>query len=208
MRLPVLMCTAFAALYGCGSSKSASDTPATTKSELEGTWNTACGLSDPGSTSYDVITESYTGTAFKGLQQSYSDAACTTKTFSLRATGTFTSGTAVTTPTGAKTLDIKPTGVYFTLNSATYVDQFNGTAEGSTKICGGGWVINQEKQVTDVLCKDSADFATIEDTNFGIYKITGSQLTEGESGDKGTATDASSAAKRPAAFSARSATKS
>lgn len=173
--------------FGCGSSNDKGST-----SELDGTWVGTC--------SADKETSSKENRMFGSGQVTvtlinYSDLVCGNLTLEMVISRPFATGAAVTTPAGAKESTFSPTTkMTVTLRTDEFVSLFNGTA-GNTAVCGGGFVKNQAKEVTAAACKDDDFFDTT--TVYNIYKIDGTKLYRGACGDKGTATDCTSATKRP-----------
>jgi hypothetical protein len=196
-----------AAMLSCGAQEDkAADA---TKSEFEGTWTTKCGTDEDGDNPvYDTDSTTYSGKTMTGVSQSYSDKDCTTKSIGIRGTATFESGEAVTKPEGAKTLDTTLTTVFVTVSQAELVAYFNLDSETSKMLCGGGWVIDKEKELTAELCKGSEGFEDMFKQSFSIYKVDASGLWIGKTGEKDSASDGSTAAKRATEFGKRASTKS
>lgn len=127
----------------------------------------------------------------------YSDVSCATETLAIVISRPFSTGAAVTTPAGAKESTFPPaTKVTVTLKTDELVSVYNGTAGSAQATCGGGFVKNQTKEVTAANC-GGVDGLFDTTTVHNIYKIDGTKLYLGDCGDNGTATDCTSAAKRP-----------
>jgi hypothetical protein len=145
----------------------------------------------------------YKGNTATATIVSYSDSACTQKLSTLVISATFTSGEAVATPSGAKTLDSTISSMAVTLHTDAYVQAYNGEAEGESKVCGGGWSKDVARTLSAADCADTASLKTVFDKSYGIYKVEAGVLYEDDSGDPGSATDGSSAEKRPTSFETR-----
>ena len=201
---PLILIAALSTLAACGA-KDEDEEDA--KGPLEGTWSVTCGTDDATveAPDYDKMTRTFSSNTVASIYEGFSDAACATATFSLRFESTFTIGDAVTTPTGATSADFTPTKRFVTVSNADFLAAFNGTAEGSTATCGGGFVLNTEKELTEALCKNDSIFKF--EVVYSIFKIDGAKLYQGKIGDTGTATDGSAATKRPTEFEPRPMTK-
>lgn len=187
--LKVISVATIAALtFACGADNDEGST-----SELDGTWVGTC--SADGDT-FSKITQVFGSGQVTATLNAYSDVSCATETFAIVLSRPFSTGAAVTTPAGAKESTFSPTTkVTVTLKTDESVALFNGTA-GNAATCGGGFVKNQTKEVTAANCGgDDGFFDTT--TVHNIYKIDGTKLYVGDCGDDGTATDCTSAAKRP-----------
>lgn len=195
------------AVVGCGSKDEKSEA---SPSELEGSWTQSCGTDDASADEpeYDATTAVYKGNTATATIVSYSDSGCTQKLFTFVLSATFTSGESVATPSGAKTLDLTISSLAATLHTDAYVQAFNGEAEGSSKACGGGWSKDLARTLSAADCADTASMKAIFDKSYGIYKIEAGVLYEGDLGDDGSATDGSSAEKRPTSFETRTSSKS
>jgi len=179
--------------------------------ELEGKFTTPCGTDDAADVeekTYSVSVWTFEGNTVTASDDSYSDSGCTVKLISATQKGTFALGEALTSPAGAKALDITPTETIFTIYDENYVALFNGETEGQEKICGGEWVSGQAKKLTNALCnkETDGDFRKIEDKFYGVFKLDGKNLFLGKSDDTAD-TDGSSATKRAKALDSRPAVK-
>ena len=187
--LKVISAATIAALtFACGANNDEVST-----SELDGTWVGACSADDDG---FFKFTDMYGSGQGSFTLNEYSDISCATETLALVGSRPVSTGAAVTTPAGAKESTFSPTTkVTVTLKTDESVALFNGTA-GNAATCGGGFVKNQTKDVTAANCGgDDGFFDTT--TVHNIYKIDGTKLYVGDCGDDGTATDCTSAARRP-----------
>lgn len=183
---------------GCGKKEDEDED----ETELEGTWVKACGSDNPQSEEpdYDKSLVNFDEDEFTAEIQSFSDAACATKTSTMNMTGTFTVGDAVEAPAGAKAYTVKTAAVTMTLHDAETVKAYNGETEGSTAICGGNWTIDVAHAMSTELC--GAEVFTVSDT-YDVFKIDGDKVYFGETGDEGSATDGSTAEKRPTTLETR-----
>ncbi len=190
--------------FGCGKEEEESEDDADV---LTGTWSMTCGTSDTGENkSYDTLTKTFkSGTMTIGYVE-FSDATCTTKTQTVAATATYTIGEAVTAPAGATAAESTVQTFSLTLHTAEDVADANG-ADGAAAVCGGGFVLNTAKTLTKEACASTDGYNTIYDTNFGVFKIDGNNLYEGDPGADGSATDGTTAAKRPTALETRASVK-
>jgi hypothetical protein len=189
-------------VIGCGKKDKTSSTR--NSSQLEGRWTRACGT-DPEVTEeakqYDSTIIVFKDSSFSATIDLFSDSSCKTKLYSTTTKGSFIIGGDLLSPTGAKAIDYTPTESIFTLYEESYVQQFNGEVEDSSKVCGGGWVLGQSKTLTNALCKNGL-FSDIDDKNYDLFKIDGKSLFEGDSSGS-EETDGSSAAKRPKILATR-----
>jgi hypothetical protein len=137
---------------------------------------------------------------------SYSDNACATATFTFRAVATYTGGTSVDSPAGAKQIDVSVTKLVFNVKTDDFVAAFNGThAGGGTAICGGGFVKDTDKELSASNCANDAVYKSFFGTQYSIYKIDGSKMYDG---DCEGANDCTTAAKRSTTLSTEYVTKS
>ena len=182
---------------GCGKEEEKKTT------DLEGVWTKACGTDDAAddeNKSYNITTVTYAQNNITGTSQVYSDAACTVKIFGFRLAGTFVIGDSVTTLAGAKAIDTTPSVVFMTVNNADIVKSYNGESAGGTqKYCGGGFVLDVEKQLTTADCGDSQT-----KTSYDVFVLSGSSLTFGNADGAGVA---ESSDKRPTTLETRPYTK-
>lgn len=188
---------------GCGEK----DDEEAAKGELEGTWDQTCGSDDPATSTkrdFDVTTVVFTATDFTYTSTQYgSDSTCATKSITLKLSGTYKGGDAVTTPAGAKALDLTPVGLALTLHSDEEVSNFN---EGS--VCGGGWVKDTEKVVTKEACAGVDEIVATFDPQFTIYKVDGTNLYMGDStASEAAGKDGKTAANRENVLETRAAVK-
>jgi hypothetical protein len=195
-----------ASLGACGGDDKDSD-GSSGASGLDGTWVEACGTDgSPANdeSQYDTATLVFAGTKATKTTITYSDKKCQTKSHSGRIIATIVdSGKAVSKPDGALSLDTKLDEMYVTPLTDDLVATLNGTLPGGKPFCGGGFVKDVEKQIVYDAC-DADDRAGSPDTvDYGIYKIDGTTLYDGDSGDPGDADDGSTPDKRPTAFAAR-----
>jgi len=200
--LKVISVATIAALtFACGANNDEGST-----SELDGTWVGTCSVA--GATS-SKVTETFDSGQVTATFSDYSDVSCATETLAIAISNPFSTGAAVTTPAGAKESTFSPTTkVTVTLKTDELVAVYNGTV-GDTVTCGGGFVKNKAKEVTAASCGSGnlkGFFATT--TVYNIYKIDGTKLYGGDCGAAGTATDCTSAAKRPTTLSTDFLTKS
>ena len=199
--LKVISVATIAALtFACGADNDEGST-----SELDGTWVGAC--SADGDTS-SKITQVFGSGQVTLTANVYSDVTCATETLVYVVSRPFSTGAAVTTPAGAKESTFSPTTkVTLTVKTDEIVSAFNGTA-GNTATCGGGFEKNKAKEITAASC--GTDFKDFFDTTtvYNIYKIDGTKLYGGDCGADGTATDCTSATKRPTTLSTDFLTKS
>lgn len=178
-----------ASTFSCGKE----DDKAATASEIDGTWSSTCKSDNNGGFEKTVfVIAGGTGVMTSGT---YSDVACTTATSLMAMTSSFTAGSAVTAPAGAKELNMKGLSITFTYNTADDVSEAN-----ATNICGGGFVKDQPKTVTATDCANTEGLKDSFKEEFSIYKVDGNKLYTGDCGDEGTATDCSAATKRPSAL--------
>ena len=188
--LKVISVATIAALtFACGANNDEVST-----SELDGTWVGACSADDDG---FFKFTDMYGSGQGSFTLNEYSDVSCATETLALVGSRPVSTGAAVTTPAGAKEITFSPkTKVTLTLKTDELVAFYNGTA-GNTAICGGGFVKNKAKEVTAASCGSNLEDSFDTTTVYKIYKIDGTKLYIGDCGDAGTATDCTSATKRP-----------
>jgi archaellin len=100
----------------------------------------------------------------------------------------------VTTPAGAKEIDVTHKSVMVTLKGQQTVDEFN-----SGKVCGfEDWALDTAKDVSGKVCGD--DGKTLDAPVFDIFDVVVSSLKFGE---KDFDHDGTIAAKRPVALSAK-----
>ena len=189
--LKVISVATIAALtFGCGANNDEGST-----SELDGTWVGTC--SADGDDTFSKITQVFGSGQVTLTFNAYSDVSCATETQAIVVSRPFSTGAAVTTPAGAKESTFSPTTkVTVTLKTDEIVSVYNGTV-GDTATCGGGFVKNQSKEVTAASCGSNLEGFFDTTTVHNIYKIDGTKLYVGDCGDDGTATDCTSAAKRP-----------
>jgi hypothetical protein len=198
--LKVISVATIAALtFACGADNDEGST-----SELDGTWVGTCSADDD---TFSKMTQMFSSGQVTGTFNDYSDASCATETLAIVISRPFSTGAAVTTPADAKESTFSPTTkVTVTLKTDELVSAFNGTA-GNSATCGGGFVKNQTKEVTAANC-GGVDGLFDTTTVYSIYKIDGTKLYIGDCGDGGTATDCTSATKRPTTLDTNFLTKS
>ena len=185
--------------FGCGSSSS---NEKGSTSELDGTWVTACRPDwdrNSNKTTIEFGSGQFTFTAHGYPFDDY----CVTETEAFTISRPFATGAAVTTPAGAKEFTFSPaTKVTITVKTDGFVSAYNGM-QGDPATCGGGFVKNVAKEVNAAAC--GVEYADVFDTanSYSIYKIVGTKLFTGDCGEAGTATDCTSAAKRPTTLSTK-----
>lgn len=182
--------------FGCGKED---DDKVTT--ELEGTWNRACqaGTGDDEGTS-EKETVSFTGMSSELTVTSYSDADCTTESMRIVLSNSFTIGDEVAEPAGARAVDLKTSGLSFTLLTDAMVEAMN-----AANYCGGGFVKGTAKTITADTCDDASIKAAFNDS-FDLYKLTDGKLYLGDK-EVDTNYDGTTAAKRPRALESAGFTK-
>lgn len=187
--LKVISVVTIAALtFGCGANNDDGST-----SELDGYWVGDCSVD--GDTSSKAV-QTFDSGQVTATVINYSDVVCGNLSFDYVVSRPFSTGAAVTTPAGAKESTFSPTTkMTVTLWTDEMVALFNGTV-GDTVTCGGGFVKNKAKEITAAKC-GSGDGLFDTTTVHSIYKIDGTKLYVGDCGDDGTATDCTSATKRP-----------
>ena len=203
----------FASACGKADSNSSKNSSST---EIEGTWTQSCGTDDPETEenkNYDIAVDVISGNNISSTWDMFTDNECKNKYLSIRGKATFIIGDLLESPSGAKGIDYQPTEIYMTALDSGVVSHFNGEGEGATKLCGGGWVLGQERKLTNENCKDSPDFNKVENKSYGIYKIEGNQQFGGDgdidnNGEDEPETDGTSAAKRPKVLDTRPSKKS
>lgn len=110
---------------------SATPTVSVQTSELEGIWATSCAsTADFGSTAeYYIVQLSFTSTAFTLLTSYYSDSGCTSQTAWNYVTGTFTVGSATTSPSnGYMVTAVVGSGALINSKAASTATWLNGGA--------------------------------------------------------------------------------
>jgi len=193
--LILISVTSVSFAVSCG--KKNDDTAAAT-TELEGTWTDTCTASSDAS-SYSKSTTVITGTTSTTTSNIYTDAACTTVRDTVVSIATFSLGAAVSAPSGAKEYNSKISKILWTVKN----DQ-----AASYTTCGGGFTKNVAKELNATNCADDADLKSSFIDNCDVYKLDGTKLYFGKMGDAGTATDGTTAAKRPTTLETTAWTKS
>jgi hypothetical protein len=176
--------TSLALMSSCG--KKEDDTAAAT-TELEGIWTDTCTASSDAS-SYSKSTTVVTGTTETTTSNIYTDAACSTVRDTVVSTATFSLGAAVTAPSGAKEYNSKISKILWTVKN----DQ-----AAAYNYCGGGFTQDVAKELNATNCADDADLKSSFADSYDVYKLDGAKLYFGVTGDAGTDTDGTTAAKRP-----------
>lgn len=187
---------------GCGKEE---DSALNSAADLEGTWVEACSADSEGGSTKGSST--FSGGTATVVAQSYSDASCATESMRFDLTGTYTGGTSLASPAGAKELDSTTTKLVLTLKTDEMVAMFNGAEGTFPPVCGGGFVKDTGKELTAADCANDANFQNIFDVQYSIYKIEGSRLYFGECNNDGSANDCSTAAKRANTFAAEYSTR-
>jgi hypothetical protein len=138
--------------------------------DLNGTWSTACFLTQNGTYAKTVLV--YNNLALNGAYQEYSDSACQTGYNTARWTGTATVGAEVST--GVKKLDLA-----FSSFKNTPLTMTAAAGENQYMYCGiTDWAANVEK---DVLGKPCQGFAIPQGgKSFDLYKVSGTTLKFGQ----------------------------
>ena len=200
--LKVISVATIAALtFACGADNDEGST-----SELDGTWVGTCSADGD---KFSKETQMFGSGQVTATFSDYSDVSCATETLAIAISNPFSTGAAVTTPAGAKEIMSSPTTkVTVTLKTDELVALYNGTVVGIAATCGGGFVKNKAKEVTAASCGSNLEGVFATTNSYNIYKIDGTKLYFGACGDAGTATDCTSAAKRPTTLDTDFSTKS
>jgi len=186
-------------LAGCGSKGSDSKKNSTegggstgAVSALEGTWVGAC-ESDNGKYQKESLT--VTGSAYEQTVRLYTDSACTTEESVTIYSATVVDAGDASTPAGAKAINSTVSKLIMTFKTPEGLDVANNgiSAFGMPPICGGGFVLNQAKELTQSTCANDPIYSLFFGTAYSIYKIDGDKLYIGETDETN---DGSSASKR------------
>jgi hypothetical protein len=191
----------FAVTFSCGKDDGSGGG---STSELNGTWSETCNVADSDSSKTTYVIASGSATVTK---RSFTDKTCTTESMTMAFLTSVNGGASVATPAGAKELTTKISKMTVTLKTDELVSLYNGTM-GNSAICGGGFVKDTAKDLDATACGNDPSFKSIFDEIFNIYKIDGDKLYMGACGDAGSASDCSSATKRPTVLEATYLTKS
>lgn len=165
---------------------------------LEGNWALPCGTfgSAANPQSYTTGTKTFKGTRITVFYTTYEDEDCTRKLTSFRTEGSFKLGKAEAD--GTMPLDVTPSKSFWTAHSKDTLDNYN-----AEKVCGGGFVLDQEKFLEKAVCGSSDAFKKTFTTSYGLVRIDGDQLFEGDVGPAGAADDGTGPDRRPTRVRAR-----
>jgi hypothetical protein len=156
----------FAAAIGCSSSGTAT--------VLEGTWEIACtaGSGLPNQMSANVVLE-FSDNNYTLKEGSFSDTACATSILSLEEEGTFTIGSAATTPAGATDINYIQSAQTATPNNGEAA-VLNTGGSGSSSICTG--VTFTDGTATSIAGKTCGGGSSAETSNgatiLGLFLLT------------------------------------
>jgi|GEM_PF-3542197 len=154
------------------------------KADYEATWTTGCISKENNNgevETYNKVTRTITAEESTETNEEFekTDTKCAGKAlFTINATAKFDVGGELSTPTGAKEVDITPTKVTITLKTAEYVSMF-----AEYKLCGvSDWKIDTETDITTASCEDGEK---MNDTIYDIFVVDGNKMTLGDkNGDK------------------------
>jgi hypothetical protein len=173
--------------------------------ELDGTWVSTCrSRTDQLGTNYfEINALSFSGGSMTSSVRSYSDATCKTELtdkpilvgVSTYSTGEFTLGTG-----GARKFTSQLETLTITLTTEPYVALYNGDSGTSPPVCGGGFILNQPKEMKQMNCTTTESLSKEFMARFDIFKVAGDLLYFGYLGVYGSDTDGSSDNKRPKAL--------
>ncbi len=159
---------------------------------LEGNWALPCGTfgSSANPQAFTTGTKTFTGNQVSVSYTTYDDDNCTVKLSTFRTEGKFK--LEKNGSDGTHFLDVTPIMTFWTPHTADKADENN-----AERICGGGFVQNQEKLLVKDDCGDAPAFKKSFSTLYGIVRVDGDQLFEGDVGPAGAADDGTSATRRP-----------
>jgi hypothetical protein len=173
--------------------------------ELTGVWISNCrSRTDQLGTNYfEINALSFSGGSMTSSVRSYSDATCKTELtdkpilvgVSTYSTGEFTLGTG-----GARKFTSQLETLTITLTTEPYVALYNGDSGTSPPVCGGGFILNQPKEMKQMNCTTTESLSKEFMARFDIFKVAGDLLYFGYLGVYGSDTDGSSDNKRPKAL--------
>ena len=190
MLRPLLYFAATLVLTSCGGSNNNNNTT----TELEGTWATSCSAS-----AQNILSLTFSGNSYTYVGKIFADSSCQTLNGTLTASGTFTIGDALSSPSGAKNIDY--------LQTSQTILPVNGYA---AQVNAWGCGITFQDGVTTNLAGVNCTSLSIPElangaTWFDIYRISGTTLQHGADESpyaRSTTGVGSSDANRPTALAA------
>lgn len=178
-------------LTGCGKTKETSSV-----SELDGAWSNTCTIGTdpfgiPNSVSslifYEISSTSWINTA-----RTFADATCADEALVIEQRMEVQIGGLASEPASAKEVDITVSSVTVTVKADQYVTLYNQL----NAFCGGGFVKNVPKTLTEASCANDELIRKWFEKKFTIYKVEGSKLYFGKRDSSGQDSDCSTNAKR------------
>jgi hypothetical protein len=184
-----------------GASTAGSVTPSNLASDIIGTWAQPCTTSDgeawKTTVGFEGATHFYTSVKYSGPD-------CASEKMIIQGIMSFSGGVTVTSPAGAKTLDLVPSNVTITIKDTETLDELKFIG-----VCGlsSTLKLNEPIELTAQKCENDSFMLKAFAVIHTIYKVNGSKLNLGDCVEGGPEKYCTSAAKRPSGLEIESYTK-